>query len=54
MSLVVDLASIGSEAPSGKAHPRTERNREVLSAVPEAAEPFPLVLEDALARQTVL
>ena len=48
------MASIGPEAPLGKAHPRTERNREVLSAVPEAAEPFPFLLEDTLAREAVL
>ena len=53
MSLVVDLASIGSGAPSGKAHPRTERDSEVLSAIPETAEPFPVLLEDALAREAV-
>ena len=51
---LVDAASIGAEAPSGKAHPRTEGDDEVLSAVPETAEPFPLVLENALAREAVL
>jgi len=54
MSLVVDLASIGPEAPSGKAHPRTEGDDEVLSAIPETAEPFPFLLEDTLAREAAL
>ena len=51
---LVDAASIGAAAPSGKAHPRTEGDDEVLSAIPETAEPFPLVLENALAREAVL
>ncbi len=40
--------------PSGETHPRTEGDDEVLSAVPETAEPFPFLLEHTLAREAVL
>ena len=44
---------VADRSASGEAHPRTEGNGEVLGAIPEAAEPFPLVLENSLTRQAM-